>query len=582
SICEVSHHTGGDLLTTGGDIIKKQRSWRGKDKHHWKPDMVHADYIVWFGANPLEASFPMQALGRKLSEFLARGGKMAVVDPRYSNTAAKADKWLPVIPGTDAALALAMGRRIIANGPRSAGNTDGYDDDYLMRPDQSSAVNPNGDLTASDATWLVKTTDPKTYLTAEEAGLAAAGDDKPVVWSGGAAVVYDTVDTADLLPGALTVNLLDVKTAFELYKDRVEEKTIAEYATICGVPEGDITAVADAMATAWKKGTASAYRGPVQHTNGTHAMFAIMALNTLLGNYDWKGGNSNGGGHLHETDAKDSRVGPGEKTRDLETVPGGVSPSGVPISRNKKFYETDAPNLFARDGYPAKRPWTPFNSRWNFQEILPSIEDGYPYPIKALILYWANMLYSSPAGREQGEKVLTDRSKVPLLVVFDILVSETSQFADYLLPDTTWLERFSSPHVAPAILTSTSGVRQPLVGRFKESGGTYYYESPFSSGNVALDADFDTATGPQLLEDILIRLGKMIGAAKGKAFPGVGANAFVDGDSLESGWDYYRELPRRGGEHGAPRRGRLEAVPRRELHPRARRRLRGRGRLVLR
>jgi len=182
----------------------------------------------------------------------------------------------------------------------------------------------------------------------------------------------------------------------------------------------------------------------------------------------------------------------------------------------------------------------PFNTRWCYQEILPSIADGYPYPIGALLLYWNNLLYSTPAARSEGERILKDPGKIPLLVCFDILVGDTSQFADYILPDTTWLERFSTPHVAPTILTSTSGVRQPLVGRFTESGGTYYYASPFSTGNVALDAA--GATGPQLFEDILIRMGKTLASVKGKPFPGVGANAFEDGAPLDSAWDWHRKL----------------------------------------
>ena len=41
----------------------------------------------------------------------ANGAKLVVFDPRMSITAAKADEWLPVKPGTDLAVALAMIRR---------------------------------------------------------------------------------------------------------------------------------------------------------------------------------------------------------------------------------------------------------------------------------------------------------------------------------------------------------------------------------------------------------------------------------------------------------------------------------------
>ena len=44
------------------------------------------------------------------------GAKMVVVDPRQTVTATKADRWLPIRPGTDMALGLAMSQHILAAG----------------------------------------------------------------------------------------------------------------------------------------------------------------------------------------------------------------------------------------------------------------------------------------------------------------------------------------------------------------------------------------------------------------------------------------------------------------------------------
>ncbi|HHN73875.1 MAG TPA: hypothetical protein ENK10_01470, partial [Acidobacteria bacterium] len=264
-------------------------------------------------------------------------------------------------------------------------------------------------------------------------------------------------------------------------------------------------------------------------------VFAISLLNVLNGNFDWKGGNSVGGSHWHEMGGKVA----GQVS--LKSVPGGNSPSGVPISRHGVDYEKDAPNLHARDGYPAKRPWFPFVKYWNYQEILPSIKDEYPYGVDVLIMYWNDMLYSTPAARDVGEAVMADEKKIPHIIAFDILIGETSKWADYILPDTTWLERWSTPHVAPAILTKASGFRQPLVGTFSEEviGGATrkFYVSPFSRGNVAQDYWLGTqdATGPQLLEDILIALGGRLG------IPGVGPGAF-DISQAASGYDWRGDL----------------------------------------
>jgi anaerobic selenocysteine-containing dehydrogenase len=488
SICELSHHTGGDLIS---DF----------KKHHWKPDIVNSKYLVWFGTSPLEAGFPMQALARKVSTFLKRGGMMVTVDPRFSNTAAKSRRWVPVKSGTDGAFALGMQRYIIANKL--------YDKNFLT----NTRSQVNGELSYSDATFLVRENNG-TFM--------RDGAGKNMVWNSGQAFAADAApgDKGELDPGIVSVGGVPCRTVWALYKDRVFEKTVGEYASICGISTSYIIDTAIEFANSGKRAVANPYRGTVQHTNGTHAFMAVAALNALVGNYDWKGGNTTGGSHWHEEGGKAT----GQVS--LKNVPNGVSPSGVPISRHGKNYEKDAPNLFKRDGYPAKRPWSPMNVRWNYQEILPSIADGYPYPIKALILYWNDILYSTPAAKEVGAQILKNTSKIPTLIAFDIIMGETSIYADYVLPDTTWLERFSTPHVSPAIVTTTSGYRQPLVGTFEKAtvGGKNrsFYVSPRATGNVARDfwQGTNTASGPQLLEDIMIALGGRLG------IPGVGANAF--------------------------------------------------------
>lgn len=85
-------------------------------------DVLHSDYrvdykrsrciLVW-GANPAETR-PPQA--RHIFSAKAKGAKLIVVDPRFTETASRADLWLRVRPGTDAALAMAMLNTIINEG----------------------------------------------------------------------------------------------------------------------------------------------------------------------------------------------------------------------------------------------------------------------------------------------------------------------------------------------------------------------------------------------------------------------------------------------------------------------------------
>ncbi|HXG59536.1 MAG TPA: molybdopterin-dependent oxidoreductase [Thermoanaerobaculia bacterium] len=528
SICEVSHHTAFNLLTD-------------YKSNHFKPDILNARYLIWFGTSPLEAGFSHQQIARHVSEFRARGGKMVTVDPRFSNTAARSDVWVPVKPGMDAAFALGMCRWIIDH--------KRYDENFLT----NTKADVNGEKSYSDATFLVRKDNGK-FLTAKD----ASGVTRNFVWNGGRAWMNHEAPGAkgELDPGEVKVDpgdgtLVDCQTVWSLFVARVREKTVAEYAEMAGVEQSLIEDVAREFSAAGKQGVANPYRGPVKHTNGVYGAMAIAALNLLNGNYDWKGGNSKGGGRPHY----EGGAAPGQIS--LGKVPGGVSPAGVPITRHSKFYEKDAPNLFARDGYPAKRPWAPFNRDWNYQELMPSIEEGYPYSIDTLITYWNALPYSTPSARDTFERVIVDETKVKFFVAIDILIGEVSKYADIILPESSSLEKWSFPHAGtPAIPTSVGNFRQPVVGSYIEkviSGKTRrFYVPAYAQGNVAFDhwrsagvtsGTEPEATGPQLLEDILIAIAGRMG------LPGVGPNAFdltgaKDGydwrSDLYSAWDFYQ------------------------------------------
>lgn len=503
TVCEASHHVAYKIAT-------------GKDKG--STDLANCEFVLWFGADPCSANFPFVAQSRKLINMLARGGKLALVDPRMNVAASKATWWLPVIPGTDAALALAIARYIIDNNL--------YNTNFLQRP-HDGAANPTDEINVTDATFLVKIIDghPTAYLRADEAGLGGSSDDY-VVWANGAPAIYNTVDAADLLPGQVTVNGFTCKTAFEIYADQARSRTIEEWSQICGIDVDLIETVARELTSHGRKVSVEHYRGGCQHTNGFYTAWAIISLNTLLGNYNWKGGHSFGGGHWHETGGT-----PG--TRYLpKKVRNGVTPTGVQITRVMAKYEdsTEYANKPANAKYPARRPWFPFAFFFNYQELIPSIEDQYPYPCGALILYWNNIAYSTPAAKATVQRVLADESKVPLIVAIDVDMGETTAWADYILPDTTYLERWSTPHVGSAILTKTSGVRQPVVGQLDENMN---YTPVLPN------------TKP--LEDILIGLANAMGLSL------EGEDADGNPVPITKAWDWHRQLISNiGDEDGGP------------------------------
>lgn len=77
------------------------------------PDYTKTECMIAWGANPA-ATWSWKAVG--LMEAWGRGAGLIAIDPVLSETASKADTWLQIRPGTDAALSLAMLHVIINEG----------------------------------------------------------------------------------------------------------------------------------------------------------------------------------------------------------------------------------------------------------------------------------------------------------------------------------------------------------------------------------------------------------------------------------------------------------------------------------
>ncbi|MFL2501310.1 MAG: molybdopterin-dependent oxidoreductase [Luminiphilus sp.] len=99
------------------------------------PDVDRTDYFLMLGANPLASNgsiWTVPDVGKRLKDLKARGGKIVVVDPRRTETAALASEHLFIRPGTDAAFLLAIIHtlfrdKLVAPG-RLADFTDGLDE----------------------------------------------------------------------------------------------------------------------------------------------------------------------------------------------------------------------------------------------------------------------------------------------------------------------------------------------------------------------------------------------------------------------------------------------------------------------
>ncbi len=87
--------------------------WHGYDRP--SPDHANAKFILLISAH-LESGHYFNPHAQRIIEGMMAGAKMAVMDPRLSNTASMANYWMPTYPGSEAAVLLAMAKVIIDEG----------------------------------------------------------------------------------------------------------------------------------------------------------------------------------------------------------------------------------------------------------------------------------------------------------------------------------------------------------------------------------------------------------------------------------------------------------------------------------
>lgn len=451
-----------------------------KQKKRMTPDYENAEMVIIWGTNPMVANRGPTTLAPQITNAIERGMRLIVIDPRYSKTAEKAHKWIPVKPGGDGALALAMCRWIIEN--------DRFDEEYLRNPNKESAKG-NGEPTWSDASFLVNVSDKKRpLLRGKDIGL---NSEDYVVFENGKPMLNTKATIADLEVDT-TIKGIKVKSVFSLFKEKTMEKSIKEYSEICDVTEEEIKLIAKEFTSYGKKVGIHCYRGPAMHANGYYSVRAINMLNHLVGNHDWKGGDT----HMA---ASYKRL---EGRYDLETVPNANNSWGIPITRHKVKYEKTT--LFEKEGYPAKRPWYPIGGTL-IHDVLPSAAEGYPYQIRALLINRTSPIVSGPRSNLQA-KFLQDTKAIELVVSSDIVIGESTKYADFVLPDLSYLESWNSEDIFPIIKYKFAGIFQPVTRVVPNARPT---------------------------EKIYIDLLKEMG------LPGVGDHAFEDGSALHIPEDYY-------------------------------------------
>ncbi len=438
-----------------------------KKQPHLKPDFVNSEFLMFIGTAPGNAGNPFKRQGKLVAQARSEGKlKYVVIDPVLTNSdnlaAADRSSWIPIKPNTDGALIMGMIRWIIEK--------QRFDEKFLRQPGPAAAK------IAGEASWsnaahlvIVEPDHPRhghflrvsdlDYKPASKKGKPApavvieTATGKPVAFNraGPAELFFQgKVQTTDGKEIAVT-------TSLSLLKKEADKYSIDEYAGICGIPADTIVSLAREFTSHGKRAAVDTHGGTMA-SNGFYNAFAIVMLNALVGNLNWKGGTSIGGGRFKE-------IAPGPRYN-LKKFPGKVKPRGLGLGRNHLPYEKSVEYrrkvAAGKNPYPSKAPWYPLSPAMS-SEFLTSGLNGYPYRLKALILWSSNPLYGIAGINTQVREKLADPKQLPLIISVDPFINESNVYADYIVPDSVLYESWGWGSAWGGNLTRVSTARWPVI-----------------------------------------------------------------------------------------------------------------------
>lgn len=221
--------------------------------------------VVHLGSNLLESAMTWTYAFFDAKE---AGTRMITIDPRFSPTASKSDQWLPVKPGTDAALILGTIQCILEN--------QWYDEEHMSA--HTSLPYLVDTATGAVMGKTVKVTDE---LTGEPA-------DKfiPLVWDAATnkARYIDEEGVTGALEGTHKVDGKKVTTQFELLKEQMAAYTLDWASGVTGIDANTIYDFADRYANAGPAIISIGFGGPDKYTNADVLGHAGAILVALTGN----------------------------------------------------------------------------------------------------------------------------------------------------------------------------------------------------------------------------------------------------------------------------------------------------------
>ncbi len=412
---------------------------------HCDFDADHINYLMLvgnqagFGAglNPNITAQKVAAARKK------RGLKVVVVDPICTPAASKADEWVPIRPGTDAALMLAMINVLV--------NRLGiYDREFIKR--------------YTNGPYLVKPD-----------GRYARQEGKPLVWDvvEGKAKPYDAEVADYALGGSYAIDGSECRPAFEVLKEHVKRYTPEMVEEITTVPAATISRLAeefgrearigstiavDGVEMPYRPVAANVYRGAGAHKHGVGAALGVQLLNLIVGNFYVPGGHRgmNLVGSSWEWE-------PGE-------YEGLITPPHTELGAVEDYYtyKVGPPeNIDLKELYPISTNRSPMC-------LATSIDpDRYKLPYKPEVLFSCRRnLFMGGVDYKVTAEALRNYQ---FIAAFCVTLDEMSEFADLVLPEQVGLEKLQfMPNSLVWSNTAQSGyfyygIRQPAGSPISEA-----------------------------------------------------------------------------------------------------------------
>ncbi len=431
-----------------------------------EPDWDRAKYFMIFGVAEDHDSNPIK-IG--LGKLKARGAKVVSVNPIRTGYSAVADEWVGIRPGTDGLFVMALIHELL--------HADKIDTDYLIRYTNvpwlviDAPGSPDHGLFARDGNGNPLSFDKKTkaFVDARLPNIAPALIGK-----------YELQDGRSAVP------------AFQLLAERYMDERYSPdaVAETCGLNAAGIRRIAAELAhvafeetieldvewTDWagrkhdkiigRPVAMHAMRGISAHTNGFHTCRAIHILQVLLGSVECPGG-------FRFKPPFPKPIPPGQKPAGKTYAPGqplGGMPLGFTTGPEDLLLEADGSPVRIDKAYTWEAPLA---SHGLMHMVITNAWKGDPYPIDTLFMYMANMSWNSTMNTKGVMEMLTDEDpktgeyKIPHIIYSDAYFSEMVAYADLILPDTTYLERWDCISLLDRPICEADGpadaIRQPVV-----------------------------------------------------------------------------------------------------------------------